>query len=184
MLVRIIDTRDVLTVETDNGWREHGPEMPCHRCGVCCERWQPLISVDDAERLAAHLGMSFAAFRAAYTEPYPFDDERWLLRHEGGGCVFLRFSEDDGVARAGCAVHPARPAVCREWTAGFDKKECIQGLARFARPDGAIPLESLYPDGAERAAYRLARGALARGALRRDEAPARRASPRNPVRGA
>jgi Fe-S-cluster containining protein len=159
MLVQIIDGRDALTLDTANGGDEGGPEMPCHRCGVCCERWQPLITVEDAARLAAHLGLTAPSFREAYTEPYPFDDERWLLRRAGNGCVFLRFAEEAGITRAACAVHPARPAVCREWTAGFDKKECIQGLPRFARVDGSIQLSEMYPDEGEREAFRRARDA-------------------------
>lgn len=123
--------------------------IPCHRCGVCCERWQPLLSPADAERLAGHLGMALERFLRAYTSSYPFDDERWLLRREGAGCVFLRY-EDRGDRRASCAVHAARPDVCRGWAAGLDKKECVQGLERFADAAGVVALDVLYPSDTDR----------------------------------
>lgn len=149
MRVRIATPAGSRAVETDGGWTD-GPPVPCHRCGLCCERWQPLLTSADAARLAAHLGLAPAAFHAAYTTPYPFDDEQRLLRRRDDRCTFLRYQED---GRAACAVHPARPQVCREWIAGLDKKECVQGLARFAGPDGLIQLDDLYPEPGDRAAF-------------------------------
>lgn len=124
-----------------------GPAIPCHRCGICCERWQPLLTRAESERLAAYLGLSPAAFEAAYTQPYPLDDERRLLRRVDGHCVFLRYEE----RRTTCTVHPARPQACRDWQPGLSRTECLEGLARFAGPGGLIRLEDLYPDAAERA---------------------------------
>ncbi len=122
-----------------------GPALDCFRCGICCERWQPLLTGADAARLAEALEMSLPAFFQAYTAPYPFsDEERLLNRGADGGCVFLRWQEQGGLRRAACAVHAARPAVCRDWAAGLDKKECLQGLARFASPEGEVSLSVLY----------------------------------------
>jgi Fe-S-cluster containining protein len=121
-------------------------QVPCHRCGVCCERWQPLLTTKDADRLAARLGLATAEFHETYTSSYPFDDEQRLLRQDGGRCVFLTYDQD---SRATCTVHDARPAVCREWSAGLEKKECRSGLERFAQT-GLIRLEDLYPDPADR----------------------------------
>ena len=168
MRVRIVMPEGVHELETDAVWRAQDAarppaarEIPCHRCGVCCERWQPLLTAADAARLAAHLGLTLGAFHTAYTSPYPFDDEQRLLRQEDGRCVFLR-SEADG--RAACAVHPARPQVCHDWSAGLDKQECVQGLERFADPAGLIQLEDLYPGPADRAAFARAATRLAAGA--------------------
>ena len=122
--------------------------IPCHRCGVCCERWQPLVSGEEAARLAAFLGVEVEAFLAEYTAAYPFDDAVRLLRREGRGCVFL--GRDEG-GRSLCTVHPARPDTCREWTASLDRRECVDGLARFGA--GAVPLAVVYPDEDERAAF-------------------------------
>lgn len=123
-----------------------GPAIPCHRCGLCCERWQPLLTRADRERLAAHLGLSVATFEVAYTQPYPLDDERRLLRQENGRCVFLRYEGQHTT----CTVHPARPQACRDWQPGLSRKECVEGLARFADAAGLIRLEDLYPDEADR----------------------------------
>lgn len=150
MRVRVPLPDGELVLETESGGTKGAAAVPCHRCGVCCERWQPLLTVEDAARLAGHLGLAAGVFHATYTEPYPFDDEQWLLRREGGGCTFLRY---DAGGRAACAVHAARPRVCREWTAGLDKKECVQGLGRFAAPDGLIEIGVLYPEAEDRAAF-------------------------------
>ncbi len=150
MRVRIPLLSGDLALETEAGWAEGGAAVPCHRCGLCCERWQPLLTLEDAARLAGHLGLASGAFLEVYTEPYPFDDEQRLLRREGGRCVFLRYEAD---GRATCAVHPARPQVCRDWAAGLDKQECVRGLARFAAPDGLIRIDDLYPGPEDRAAF-------------------------------
>lgn len=137
-----------------------GRPIPCHRCGVCCERWQPLLTPADAGRLARHLGLSVAAFHRAYTAPYPFSDEDRLLRQEDGRCVFLAYTvEPDGVRRSHCTVHAARPEVCRDWAAGLDKKECVQGLERFATTGGLIQLRDLYAEPDDRAAFEHVAGA-------------------------
>jgi Fe-S-cluster containining protein len=122
--------------------------IPCHRCGVCCERWQPLVSSEEMDRLARYLGTSVEGFLAAYTTAYPFDDVLRLLRRDGRGCVFL---DRDATGRAICTVHPARPDSCRQWTASMDRRECVDGLDRFAA--GVVPLAVVYPDEAERSAF-------------------------------
>jgi Fe-S-cluster containining protein len=129
--------------------------IPCHRCGVCCELWQPLVAAPEVERLAAHLAITGAEVTARYTEPYPFDDASRLLRHADGGCIFLR---RDGDGRSSCSVHPARPDACRDWTASLFRRECTTGLARFG--DGAVLLPmTLYPNDDERHEFlRVARG--------------------------
>ena len=124
--------------------------IPCHRCGVCCEQWQPLISPVESERLAAHLGVSFVAFLEQYTTPYPFDDAARLLRRGERGCVFLAY---DASGRSRCTVHPARPDACRDWLASLDRRECVSGLRRFGDPDRALPLTVVYPDEADRCAF-------------------------------
>ncbi len=129
-----------------------GPPLPCFRCGICCERWQPLLSDEDVARLAAWLRVTPAGFHERYTLPYPLSDER-LLRQEQGACVFLRYDDSGPVRRSACAVHPVRPAVCRAWDAGLDKRACVQGLDRFAAADGCMALPVLYPDPAEQGAF-------------------------------
>ncbi len=154
MLIQIQMAAGIHEVATEGGWRANGPAIPCHRCGVCCERWQPLLTPGDTARLAAHLGMPITSFQAEYTTAYPFSADERLLRRAGSGCVFLRYEPDtagaDGIRRAACAVHPMRPGVCRDWMAGFDKKECVQGLERFTAGGQLIQIADLYPEPRDR----------------------------------
>ncbi|MGH2583688.1 MAG: YkgJ family cysteine cluster protein [Dehalococcoidia bacterium] len=124
--------------------------IPCHRCGICCERWQPLMSDADIDRLAGHLGMTRGRFIEAYTTSYPFDDEVRLLRRDGNACTFLRRDES---GRASCAVHEARPVACRAWTPSLERKECLDGLKRFGSIDVLLPITTVYPDEEDRDAF-------------------------------
>lgn len=117
--------------------------IPCFCCGECCRRWQPLVSSDEAERLAAFLGLAMREFLEKYTRPYPLDDEQFMLLERGGGCVFL---QQDARERWLCSVHPARPQPCRDWDASLLRSECLQGM-RVSRTSEEllIPLP-LYDD--------------------------------------
>lgn len=64
------------------------------------------VTSREAERIAAHLGMSLAAFRSRYLAP---SGDR-LKDGLGGRCVFLA----DG-ATAGCGIYPVRPRKCATW---------------------------------------------------------------------
>jgi len=119
-----------------------GSAIPCHRCGVCCERWQAMVDGGEIARIADVLGVTASEMRDTATEPYPFDDGVRLLRHQGGGCIFLR-RDPDGASR--CAVHAVRPAVCRDWVASLDRRECIDGLARFQGDGDIVLLSAVYP---------------------------------------
>lgn len=130
--------------------------IPCHRCGVCCERWQPPVTAAEEQRLAAFLDLAPEQVHADYTVAYPFDPDIRLLRREGRGCVFLRYDAD---GRTSCAVHPARPDVCREWTSSLSRKECIDGFRRYGADGELVPVATVYPEADERAAFtRVTRG--------------------------
>jgi Fe-S-cluster containining protein len=148
MITRMTTPRGERVFDGEIGRFVEASAIPCHRCGVCCERWQPLVSGAEVARLADFLGIGLDAFLAAYTTSYPFDDAARLLRREGAGCVFLGRDER---GRALCTVHPARPDTCREWTASLDRRECVDGLARFGA--GVVPIAVVYPDEGERAAF-------------------------------
>lgn len=150
MRVQIVTADTTLELETRAIWSAAPRPIPCHRCGLCCERWQPLLTAMDADQLAAYLGLSADEFRERFTTPYPLDDERRLLRQEAGRCVFLH-SEPDG--RTTCTVHPARPQACRDWEPALTKKECVQGLERLAASSGLLRIEDLYPDCDDRRAF-------------------------------
>ncbi len=79
----------------------------CQRCGHCCHGEGGIIlKPSDAERLAAHLGLT----RAELLERYGADkgSKPNLKTGPDGYCVFF----EQGV---GCGVHPARPDICRAW---------------------------------------------------------------------
>lgn len=79
----------------------------CRRCGHCCHgRGGIVVGPRDLPRLAAHLGLPEAEFLARCTETRA--GKPVLLCGEDGYCLYYREGR-------GCAVHEARPDVCRAW---------------------------------------------------------------------
>jgi Fe-S-cluster containining protein len=80
----------------------------CRRSGNCCAIPGGIVRVtrDEAEAIAALLGMSASAFASRYLRP----DGEHLVDGLGNRCVFLQ----DG-AEASCGIYEARPRKCREW---------------------------------------------------------------------
>jgi Fe-S-cluster containining protein len=103
------------------------PDLPCLCCGTCCTRFRILLTFADAECLAAFLGVPLELFLEHYIE------EPWnllpglLLRQDGGRCPFLITAGRQEL----CRVHAAKPAACREWPAGLNKRVCREGLIRL-----------------------------------------------------
>jgi Fe-S-cluster containining protein len=124
--------------------------IPCHQCGVCCERWQPLVTDDEIERLADFLNVDVQSLRGSHTTAYPFDDAVRLLRQVDGACIFLQRQPS---GRSLCAVHPARPDVCRSWTASLDRRECVDGFGRFSAGSALIPIAVIYDAEDDRHAF-------------------------------
>ena len=129
--------------------------VPCFRCGVCCVRWQPLLSPEEQRQLARDIGVSLAVFKRRYTRPYPLRRGwRQLVTAEHGGCVFLTY--EDGIAtagrRAGCSIHAVRPAVCRQWAPSLEKKECLEGLSVLSSA-GVLSVDALYDNAEDKAGF-------------------------------
>lgn len=122
-----------------------GHEVPCYRCGVCCVKWQPLLGPAEIRRLAGDLGISVRTFKRRYTRPYPIRRGWHQVVRGPVGCVFLDMT--DGSAT--CSIHAIRPQVCRDWQAGLDRRECLQGLREFPGPP-LITLERLLADATDR----------------------------------
>ena len=80
----------------------------CRRSGNCCAIPGGIVRVDDADMraIAAHLGVSIAAFVSRYVH----SDGTRLVDGLGSRCVFLR----DGTT-AECSIYPVRPQKCRDW---------------------------------------------------------------------
>ena len=85
------------------------PEIfDCRRCGDCCLGEGGIILDErDVARLAAHLNQAVADFLMRCTE---LCSGRTRVRTAPDGyCLFYDH------AIHGCAVHPARPDICRAW---------------------------------------------------------------------
>lgn len=76
----------------------------CRSCANCCRDTRVQVSEDEISTIAAHIGMKTTRVAQLYTEPGE-DSQETLLKHTGGGCVFLHCNE--------CLVYQARPAACR-----------------------------------------------------------------------
>ena len=90
-------------------WYHKGLRFSCTRSGNCCRNHGDYAYVylneDEEAALAAHLGLSRAAFRERWCE----DDRGWtVLRMDRPACPFL--GEDQT-----CGVYAARPTQCRTW---------------------------------------------------------------------
>ncbi len=115
------------------------PDIPCFQCGVCCVKWQPLLSPVEVRELAANLGMRTSAFSRRFTRVYPLRRGWRQLKATLDGCVFLRFDDK----RSFCSIWAVRPQVCRDWQANLGKRECSDGL-RQSSPEGLLTVEMLY----------------------------------------
>ena len=106
--------------------------MACLRCGECCCRHQVRLDLGEAVEIAAAMGLTLDDFRSAYA------DIRWpgtsslLVRHEGGGCIFLKAS--NGHSERLCTIHAFKPSSCRDWAPGPLRPECQSGLAGRGDP--------------------------------------------------
>lgn len=79
----------------------------CKRCGHCCEgRGGIVVSHTDLERLCLHLGLTAEAFTERYGELR--GGKLQVRAGDDGFCVFF-------VPESGCAVHGAKPDICRAW---------------------------------------------------------------------
>ena len=78
--------------------------IDCTRCANCCKTSHPLLTEEDIQRIARHLGMDASAFQSQYLE----DDEDGGLQMKGLPCPFL--GADDR-----CKIYEVRPADCVEY---------------------------------------------------------------------
>ena len=100
-------------------WYAAGLRFECTGCGDCC-RGEPgfvWVSFDEAERMAAHLGMGFREFEASFLRRV--GRRMSLIEKDNGDCVFW----ESGV---GCKVYRVRPVQCRNfpfWLPNIESQE-------------------------------------------------------------
>lgn len=83
----------------------NGSAFSCKMCGQCCHGSGGIVlAPKDIARLAAHLELEPAAFLQRHAENKA--GKQRLKVREDGYCVFFH---------EGCAVHPAKPDICRAW---------------------------------------------------------------------
>lgn len=82
----------------------------CERCGRCCREERTVaVSIDDARRIARHLGMSLKRFMKDFTRPHELGESvgpaRMMKKGAGEPCPFFD-------ASIGCRIHSVKPLVC------------------------------------------------------------------------
>lgn len=102
--------------------------IECFRCGLCCMRYQPPVTVGEAKKIANALGMEFDDFLVRYVDDSWFEPGIFLIDADSKACVFLEPATDGRPAL--CRIHKLRPKACRDWQPGLDKKECLEALER------------------------------------------------------
>jgi Fe-S-cluster containining protein len=102
----------------------------CFRCGVCCVKFQAPLNAEEVRCVSAFLGVEADEFIRRFTDPRWQGKEKLLL-HTNGACSFLKFDTSGRISN--CLIHTVRPAACRDWAAGPDKRECREGLRKCWR---------------------------------------------------
>lgn len=104
--VKVVEDRCLQTVHAAL-FDDTTETFSCTRCGKCCEgRGGIVVGPHDLPRLCAYFGLPADEVLARYTEN--IGGKPVLKCGEDGFCLFFE-------AGKGCAVHPARPDVCRAW---------------------------------------------------------------------
>ena len=115
----------------DLGVGTSATRFDCILCGICCSVYQVRITAEEAAALASHMSMGFYDWVGRFCDPRWYDSRSYLVRHEDGHCIFLKRGSDRRTFL--CSVYDLRPGSCREWQAGLDKPECVEGLRRYWR---------------------------------------------------
>lgn len=93
-----------------------GLRFSCTMCGNCCSGPPGYVSftVEEAEAMAARIGVTFERFMDEYTHDTPAGRSlREVAGAHGLDCVFLDRTTMPG--KAICGVYEDRPSQCRTW---------------------------------------------------------------------
>jgi len=115
-------------------------EIECFRCGVCCARYRPKVTLNEIGHIAHKLHMSKEAFSATYVRAVPTKDA-YILQNAADTCPFLRWGEKS--AEAACSIHGFRPEACRNWAPSLSRPECREGLAKL-KAGGLLMPHDMY----------------------------------------
>ena len=84
---------------------DKGPVFACSQCGECCRGEKGiLVTTEELEAMAGHLGLSPDEFAAQYMVETPLGPQ---IGTRLGTCVLQEGSI--------CRVHPFKPRICRDW---------------------------------------------------------------------
>ena len=119
-------------------------EIECFRCGVCCVRYRPKVTLKEIKRIARKLGMSVDTFTSAYVRAVPVK-EAYILQSSADSCPFLRWDEKG--AEATCSIHAFRPEACRNWAPSLSRPECREGLAKLKAGSELLLPHDMYKSG-------------------------------------
>ena len=106
--------------------------FPCLRCGVCCSKYQALLTRGDEQQIADGLTISRDEFLDRYTDHRWGGTESFILRHQDGACVFLSHVENSRMTY--CSINPLKPSDCKAWAPNPCKPECQEGLRNQGTP--------------------------------------------------
>ena len=83
------------------------PRYLCQRCGNCC-RWpgDVRITEDEAQAIAAHLGLGEMQFIQSHTRINANRTGLSLIEKPDGACIFLQGLNT-------CLIQPVKPEQCR-----------------------------------------------------------------------
>jgi len=115
-------------------WYADGLRFECTMCGACCTGPPGYVKFrkDEAERMAAHIGVDVETFYKKYTRRTSHGRSLKEVRTEQGlDCVFLDRESVPG--KAICSVHEARPSQCRTfpwWPENLKSRSAWERLAR------------------------------------------------------
>jgi len=98
----------------------------CLRCGICCSKYQALLTRVEEQQIADGLTIGRDEFLDRYTDHRWGGTESFLLRHQDGACVFLSHVENSPMTY--CSINPFKPSDCREYSPDPCKPECQEGL--------------------------------------------------------
>ena len=119
-------------------------EIECFRCGVCCARYRPKVTLKEIEHIARKLRMSKEEFSTTYVTAVPTKDA-YILQNAADACPFLRWDEKG--AEATCSIHAFRPGACRNWAPGLSRPECREGLAKLKAGGELLLPRDMYKSG-------------------------------------